>query len=365
VTTEPILIKDFADYTSRPIDWGTLQFLCLGLGILVGGGLSALVIRTMKKGRKARLEEEQQAAWEEELTRCRREAGELAAEQEQMRKNLLMFVHRFSPTVTNDFGISAALSRALQGEDLMAPVKEKLEGARRVALMAKANLDSEQKPAPAAGTARYSYQETVARLAVTTEELTRKERMVAAAEGELRTLGDPDEAEINLQNLQEELAKRNQEYDAISLAWKKMEQANAAMQARFSPELNRRAGEELSALTGGRYDKLTLKRTFEALAGEWGEVLPRNVLSLSQGTADQLYLAVRVAVCDLTLPGEDPAPMVLDDALTNFDDERMALAMERLLERSEEQQVLLFTCHSRETVWAEGKQNVECQRILA
>ena len=275
-----------------------------------------------------------------------------------------MFVHRFSPTVTNDFGISAALSRALQGEDLLAPAKEKLEGARRVVQMARAGLEREQKPATVTGAPRYSYQETVARLAVTTEELTRKERMVAAAEGELRTLGDPDEAEINLQNLQEELAKREQEYDAIELALKSMEQANAAMQVRFSPELNRRAGEELSALTGGRYDKLTLKRTFEALAGEWGEVLPRNVLSLSQGTADQLYLAVRLAVCDLTLPQNDPAPMVLDDALANFDDERMALAMERLLERSGEQQVLLFTCHSRETGWGEGKPGVECQAIL-
>lgn len=361
VTSDSALITDL---TRRPMDPGTLQFVCAGLGALVGGGFAALITRLRKGGQKNRRAEEKRFAWEEDVARCRREAGELSAEREERLKKLLMFVHRFSPTVTNEFGVSAALSRALQGEDLLAPVKEKLEGARRVVQMAKANLDSGQKPAPVTGAARYSYQETVARLAVTTEELTRKERMVAAAEGELRTLGDPDEAEARLETLREELARRNQEYDAIALALKTMEQANAAMQARFSPELNRRAGEELSALTGGRYDKLTLKRTFEALAGAWGEVLPRNVLSLSQGTADQLYLAVRLAVCDLTLPRKDPAPMVLDDALANFDDERMALALERLLERSREQQVLLFTCHSREAAWAVGKQGVECQSIL-
>ncbi len=73
---------------------------------------------------------------------------------------------------------------------------------------------------------------------------------------------------------------------------------------------------------------------------------PRSALSLSRGTADQLYLSVRLAVCRLCLP-EKP-PIVLDDALAAFDDRRMALALELLQELAREQQVLLFTCHGRE-----------------
>ena len=77
-----------------------------------------------------------------------------------------------------------------------------------------------------------------------------------------------------------------------------------------------------------------------------GDILPHSALYLSRGTADQLYLAVRLAVCKLCLP--DLPPIMLDDALTAFDDERAKLAQHLLRELSEQQQILLFTCHKRE-----------------
>ena len=100
---------------------------------------------------------------------------------------------------------------------------------------------------------------------------------------------------------------------------------------------------------------MTLTRQFEALAEESGGLMPRRSLALSQGTADQLYLAVRLAVCRLVLPGEDPCPLVLDDALANFDDERMALALDALTELARERQILLFTCHRREAAYLAGR----------
>ena len=132
-------------------------------------------------------------------------------------------------------------------------------------------------------------------------------------------------------------------------------EANALLQARMSPALNARAGELLSRLTGGKYDQVSLTREFEALASQQGDVNPRRLLTLSKGTADQLYLAVRLAVCDLALPAADPAPLVLDDALADFDDGRMALALETLEEYARGRQVLLFTCHGREAAWREGR----------
>ena len=107
----------------------------------------------------------------------------------------------------------------------------------------------------------------------------------------------------------------------------------------------------LARLTGGKYDKVSLTREFDALAEEHDGLLPRRALVLSRGTADQLYLAVRLAVCQLVLPEEDPCPIVLDDALANFDDGRMALALQTLTELGKERQILLFTCHSRESAW--------------
>lgn len=344
----------------HPLSFAGLGFLALLAG--VGAGALAALLFKRSKGKKQ--DRQAHAAWEERLAALEREMDALRTERSERLNALLTFVHTFASTVTNEFGISAALSRAAQGESRMAPAKARLEGAVRVAELAKAALGKDpQRPAQVPAPPGRSYQETVARLAVVSEELSRKERMVAAAEGELRSLGDPDRAEAELEAKKEELERRREEYDALTLALEVLVEANNAMQARFSPALNRRAGELMAALTGGKYDSLSLTRTFDALARETGQVLPRSVLSLSRGTADQLYLSVRLAVCDLTLPEQNPPPLILDDALANFDDERMALALEHLLERSKKQQILLLTCHSREGSWAGGKPGVSRLRL--
>jgi uncharacterized protein YhaN len=65
----------------------------------------------------------------------------------------------------------------------------------------------------------------------------------------------------------------------------------------------------------------------------------------SDGTVDQLYLALRLAVAQELTPD---APLVLDDALVRFDDERLKAAVEILKAISRQKQVILFTCHGRE-----------------
>ena len=71
-----------------------------------------------------------------------------------------------------------------------------------------------------------------------------------------------------------------------------------------------------------------------------------RLLSLSGGTADGLYLAVRLAICRLLLPAS--APIVLDDALAMLDDTRLRLALQLLQQEAASRQILLFTCQSRE-----------------
>ena len=163
------------------------------------------------------------------------------------------------------------------------------------------------------------------------------------------------ELQQRLEEAEEALTRRRGEYRALELALEVLSQANGELQARFSPALNRRAGQLFSALTGGKYEELTLTREFEAAAREAGGVLPRRTVSLSRGTVDQLYLAVRLAVCELALPAEEPAPLVLDDALSDFDDARMALALECLEQYAGERQILLVTCHGRERAWQAGR----------
>ena len=276
----------------------------------------------------------------------------LLAQDENTRKALLELVHPFAPTVKDTFGVSAAISRALQLEERLATAQVKLEGAEKLA----ASLPRPEPVAADPGVEpRFDPAGTAARLNAAEGELSRLCSGLAMAQGELNTLGDPAELALRKEEAGEELDRRQEEYAALETALKALDAAHAGLQARFSPALNHLAGDYLAKLTGGKYDKVSLTRQFEALAEEAGGLQPRRALALSQGTADQLYLAVRLAACKLVLPQEEPCPLVLDDALANFDDSRAALALECLEELGEERQILLFTCHSRERAWQEGR----------
>jgi uncharacterized protein YhaN len=69
--------------------------------------------------------------------------------------------------------------------------------------------------------------------------------------------------------------------------------------------------------------------------------------ALSQGTADQLYLALRLAAIEHQARGGARLPLVLDDVLVHFDEERKAAALAALADVAGTVQVLLFT-HERD-----------------
>ncbi len=193
--------------------------------------------------------------------------------------------------------------------------------------------------------------ETAARLAAVEGELARVQKELAHCEGALAQMGGPEDMEARRDEVNRALDRRLEEYDALSVALDALAAANSALRERFSPALNRAAGELFAALTGGRWDRLALARDFTAQAGERDGTLPRSWLALSAGTAEQLYLAVRLAICRLTAPD---APLVLDDALCAFDDARMALALSCLRALGRERQILLFSCQGREAAWAQA-----------
>ncbi len=75
---------------------------------------------------------------------------------------------------------------------------------------------------------------------------------------------------------------------------------------------------------------------------EEGGLVMRPAAAMSCGTADQMYLALRLAMCRRLLP--EDAPLLLDDALVNFDDARASAALELLRAEAQKRQVVLFTC---------------------
>ena len=106
-----------------------------------------------------------------------------------------------------------------------------------------------------------------------------------------------------------------------------------------------------------------LDRSFHLSAEPQGDTVYRDAGLLSAGTVDQLYLATRLAICDLVLPEDKAIPLVLDDALTNFDDRRCTAALRWLKEAAKTRQIILFTCHSREAEFFAGDEEVFVQRL--
>jgi uncharacterized protein YhaN len=70
-----------------------------------------------------------------------------------------------------------------------------------------------------------------------------------------------------------------------------------------------------------------------------------TVEGMSDGTADQLYLALRLASLEHYLENSEPLPFVVDDILLRFDDERALATLEVLVDLSEKTQVIFFTHH--------------------
>ena len=78
-----------------------------------------------------------------------------------------------------------------------------------------------------------------------------------------------------------------------------------------------------------------------------------GVEGMSDGSRDQLYLALRLASLERYLDANEPMPFIVDDILIKFDDERGRAALEALHELSRRTQVIFFTHHDHLTVIAQ------------
>ena len=288
----------------------------------------------------------EKAAHEAEV--IRNAVTERESKRETTRTQLLEFVHGFAPEAQGMFGCSAAVSRALGMEHELALARERASACRRRLddLKAQGAGPEEGDYLPELPVPDMGPEETDRALARAADRLEQVSAQLNQARGTLQAMGDPAVLSAQKEQLETALARRGLELDALNLAMDALTQANARLQERFSPELNRLTGQYMARLTGEKYPAVSLTRELEGFVRTGDGVLPRSALYLSRGTADQLYLAVRLAVCRLCLP-EKP-PILLDDALTSFDDERLEAALELLWELSGEQQLLLFTCQKRE-----------------
>lgn len=271
--------------------------------------------------------------------------GKLAA-LEQEKSALLETLRHFSPGCDSLAAGSNVLREALNARaDLEDARREELNAHSTLELLRTMAAEVEEDDTSAEPAEVIDLPLTRTQLSHVNETLVTTRSELHRAQGQLDMMGNRIILEAEKEQLSARVKDLTEKNAALALAAETLAAANREVQSRFSPLLCGRAAELFGRLTGGKYDKLLLDQELNALCRENGAVVSHPAQALSCGTADQAYLAVRLAICELLLPD---APLILDDALVAFDDERCKLAMQVLREIAQTRQVLLFTCQSRE-----------------
>ena len=249
---------------------------------------------------------------------------------------------------TDGMGLSAAMeyfANAIRQQDALADAKKAAQDADRYAENMAALGKTVEKP-ETEDSLTYSLPQTQQLMAQYTQQLQQMRQLQGQYQGRMDALGSETALQQALNAVNARLDKLTLTYNALDLALQTLQKATDDLQRRFAPRITEQAREFFSQLTGGRYDRLNLTQDLTVNAATGEDVALRGIQWRSEGTMDQLYLALRLAVAKELTP---QAPLVLDDALVRFDDTRHALAMDILRQEAKSKQILLFTCQSRET----------------
>jgi uncharacterized protein YhaN len=145
--------------------------------------------------------------------------------------------------------------------------------------------------------------------------------------------------------INERIGQHLEEFAVASIAARLLEDALEAYEAERQPSVIQSAQDIFTRLTGGRYTRLAtpLGRFEPLVSGATSSGKPPE--RLSRATAEQLFLALRLSYVE-NLAGAHPAlPVLMDDVLVNFDDERRWAAARVVGEFASTRQVVYFTCH--------------------
>jgi DNA repair exonuclease SbcCD ATPase subunit len=172
---------------------------------------------------------------------------------------------------------------------------------------------------------------------------------------QLREAGDVAKLDEELAELRTEVARLTGAEAAVKLAIAELERAQGLVHNDLAPVLAEGLRGWLPGITGQRYqqfwvDPSDLSMHVSAREGE-AQV---SVQDLSQGTREQIYVALRMVLAKALSPGGDPVPLFLDDPTVSADDARCTALLDTLKELSATSQVVVFSHETRVGGWAQN-----------
>jgi hypothetical protein len=151
-----------------------------------------------------------------------------------------------------------------------------------------------------------------------------------------------------LQERLERIKKAKVEITAIEEAKNEIEDIAKEIRGSFGKKINERASYYMDKITNGKYSSLSIDEHLNISVNSKKTLVSAS--KLSKGTVEQVYMALRLAAADIIFQ-DDKKPILLDDAFAMYDNKRMGNTLKFMSENME--QVILFSCHTREKVMAD------------
>ena len=177
------------------------------------------------------------------------------------------------------------------------------------------------------------------------EVIEKQQRVQWELEKKLEHLADCKDRAAALKQIISENDQVRQDIAAIELAQETMQELSMSIRDSFGLYLNKTASDLISGITGGIYSSMSIDENLNAFLNTKKKLIPLE--QVSSGTADQIYLALRLAAAKFIQNEEDRLPLVFDDSFVLYDDDRLKTAL-TWLSTAYSGQIIMFTCHKRE-----------------
>ncbi|WP_238649382.1 AAA family ATPase [Paenibacillus piscarius] len=153
--------------------------------------------------------------------------------------------------------------------------------------------------------------------------------------------------DMALQQLEEQRAALRQlagQYAVTALAAELIGRTRRIYEQEKQPQVLQLASVYFAKLTHGEYRRIVMTLGHKELKAEHKDAGLLDSALLSRGTAEQLYLAIRLALAE-TMSSQAKLPLFFDDLFVNFDEHRLRAALALLGELSATRQIVMMTCH--------------------
>ena len=166
-------------------------------------------------------------------------------------------------------------------------------------------------------------------------------------------IGEEASSKMRMQRdgLIEEMRGHARSWAVCVVAENLLKETQGKFERERQPEVLRHAQDCLGKITDQRYTEVTspLGTSKLRIKGSAGNAKEPN--QLSRGTREQLFLSLRFGLIRELGQRSERLPVIVDEALVNFDPKRGAKAASAFLDLAETNQVLVFTCHPQIVGW--------------